>query len=843
MEQLEINNYTPMIRQYLEIKKDYTDSIVFFRLGDFYEMFFEDAICASKVLEITLTGKDAGVKERVPMCGIPYHAYQTYATKLLEAGYKVAIVEQIEDPKEANGIVKRGVIKILTPGTVDAEFLNTSANNYVAAIERVNKIFIIAYADISTGECYLTLANNIEEIALLLKNLNIKEVVLNTEYSLSLYTYLKDNNYIISTCDNKDIPSHLLNIVKDINNSYYSTLGLLFNYATNTQKSELNHLQPVIFYEDKDYLKLDNFTIANLELVETFRTRKKEGSLFSVIDKTKTSAGARMLKKWLLRPLVDIDKITKRQKYVEAFLNDYISSEEIKKALNQVYDLERIIGKLSCGSINAKDLLQLRNTLNNVPLIKEVLNNSNNELFKSLANNIDLHDILRDKVDKAISEDPPYSVHEGNMIKYGYNSELDKLKDIAENSNTWLKNYEAEQRIKLNTKTLKVGFNKVYGYYIEISKGQSINLGDIEGYTRRQTLVNSERYITKELKEFEDIVLSAQDKIERLEYQLFIEIKDFVSTYIPSLQYLANIISSIDCYISLADIANKNNYVTPIFTDKEIDIVNGRHPVLEEILKEKYVANDIYVNDYDILLITGPNMGGKSTYMRMFAIIVILAQMGSLVPASCCKLRIFKQIFTRIGASDDLTSGESTFMVEMKEANYALSKANHDSLILFDEIGRGTSTFDGMAIAQSIIEYIHQKIKAVTLFSTHYHELTSLEGKLKRLKNIHVEASETKNGVVFLHKVKDGNASKSYGINVASLAGMPKPLITRAKEILDNLEKQNKLEAATPTLFSFDEEIVEEEEPTVIKRLKEIDPDDLSPKDALMILYELKREV
>ena len=843
MEILDINSYTPMIRQYLEIKKDYTDSIVFFRLGDFYEMFFDDAINASRVLEIALTGKDAGVKERVPMCGIPYHAYQTYAAKLLENGYKVVIVEQIEDPQMATGIVKRGVVKILTPGTVDAEFLHSTANNFIAAISYLNKMFIVAYADISTGECYLTLANNKENLLLTLNNIKVKEVILAKEYNIGLYNFLNDNHFIISFCDKDNIPSHLNHITQSINETYKSTLALLFNYAIDTQKSELKHLKSVVFYEDKDYLKLDSFTIANLELTETLRGKSKEGSLLHIIDKTKTAAGSRMLKKWLLRPLVDIDKIKARQSHIYALTDDFILREELKQSLQGVYDLERIIGKLSCGSINAKDLVQLRTTLSRVPNIKKLLENNENELNKKLAKDIDCHEALYNLLYKSLNDNPPLGVHEGGMIKLGYNSELDNLINIREHSNDWLKKYEQEQKEKLNIKTLKVGFNKVFGYFIEISKGQSFSLGDIDGYERKQTLVNSERYITKELKEFEETILTAKDKIERIEYNLFLEIKSDVMTYIPSLQFLANILANIDCYLSLAEVASLYNYVIPEFTDKEIRIVNGRHPVLEDILKEKYVSNDVYINDYDLLLITGPNMGGKSTYMRMVAIIVILAQIGSFVPATSCLIKIFDQIFTRIGASDDLASGESTFMVEMKEANYALTNATNNSLILFDEIGRGTSTYDGMALAQAIIEFIHQKVKAVTLFSTHYHELTSLEGKLKRLKNIHVDASETKDGVVFLHKVIDGSASKSYGINVALLAGMPKPLIKRAKEILDNLETQNKIEAASPTLFDFNEEKEEEVINPVIKKIQELNPDDLSPKEALIYLYELKKEV
>ena len=843
MEILDKESYTPMIQQYLDIKKDYSDSIVFFRLGDFYEMFFDDAITAAKVLEIALTGKDAGVKERVPMCGIPYHAYQSYAAKLLSAGYKVVIVEQVEDPKEAKGIVRRGVVKILTPGTIDAEFLNSNSNNYLAAISKENKMFIIAYADISTGECYLTLANSSDKLLLDLENLGVKEIVINNLNNEEIEK-LKAKNYIISVSKDTTIPDYLNGIVVNILPAYRPTLAILFNYAITAQKKELKHLKQVEFYDEKDYLRLDHFTINNLELIITLRNQNKAGSLLSIIDKTSTAAGSRMLKKWLLRPLIDVDKIKNREKFVEEFANNYILSEELKKALNYVYDLERIIGKLACGSINPKDLVQLRTTLSYVPQIKELLSN-NGPVLNNLAMNIETHADLYEYLFKALNDNPPFTLKEGGIFKQGFNSSLDELEEISNNSNEWLNEYAQKEKARLNTKFLKVGYNRVFGYYIEISKGESLSLGDISGYTRKQTLANAERYITPELKEFEDKILNAKDKISRLEYDLFNELKDYVSKYIPSLQYLAYNLATLDCYLSLGLVANTNNYIKPEFNDKEINIVNGRHPVLETILKENYVSNDLYINDYDLLLITGPNMGGKSTYMKMLAVIIILAQMGSFVPASMAKLKIFDEIFTRIGASDDLVSGESTFMVEMKEANFAISNATSNSLILFDEIGRGTSTYDGMALAQAIIEYVHQKVKAVCLFSTHYHELTALEGKLKRLKNIHVDATEIKDKVIFLHKVKEGPASKSYGINVASLANMPKSLINRAKEILNNLESQNKIEAAPLTLFNFDdvEEEKPEEELPVIKKLKEINPDDLSPKEALMVLYELKKEV
>lgn len=840
MEILDKECYTPMIQQYLDIKKDYMDSIVFFRLGDFYEMFFDDAIEASKILEIALTGKDAGVKERVPMCGIPFHAYQTYASKLIEAGKKVVIVEQIEDVQASKGIVKRGVVKILTPGTILDDMLDGKENNYLGSMNIVKKSFIISYADISTGDGYITVLNDIDSVINFFQDLKIKEIVVKKTFNDSLKKELEDFGFIVSISNETNIPSYLNNTVINIDPLYHETIGLLLNYAINTQKNELHHFKSFEYYLEKDYLKLDYFTKKNLELTETLRMNQKSGSLLSFIDHTQTAMGSRMLKKWLNRPLLDKELILERQNYVSDFISDYIKREEIKQSLSNVYDLERIIGRISSNNANAKDLVQLRKTLSAIPTIKDLLNSFSSLNIKDLANKIDCHETLYSVLDAALLDEPSFSLKEGNMIKYGYNKDLDELKDLSSNSQKWLLEYEAKEKERLGVKNLKVGYNRVFGYFIEISKGQSFNLGDIEGYVRKQTLANSERYISEELKKYEDILLGAKDKIVKLEYDLFVSVRDFAYQYIKSLQNLANLISNIDCYICLSDIAINNNFVKPKFNSGYVDIKNGRHPVLESILKEKYVANNVLVDDKFLILITGPNMSGKSTYMRMLATIIILAQIGSYVPASEANLKIFDQIFTRIGASDDLSSGQSTFMVEMSEANYAIRNATTNSLILFDEIGRGTATYDGMAIAQAILEYIHQKVKAVTLFSTHYHELTALTDKLKYMKNIHVEAVETKGGVSFLHKVSDGPTDKSYGINVAHLAGMPNSLIERSKQILDDLEKQGK--ELDNTLFDFDsyEDKKEYEEPEVIKILKSIDVDNLSPREALDYLYLLK---
>ncbi len=845
MEILEKESYTPMIQQYLDIKKDYKDSIVFFRLGDFYEMFFDDAILASRELEIALTGKDAGVKERVPMCGVPHHAYSTYAEKLLDNGHKVVIVEQVEDPSLAKGIVKRDVVKILTPGTVIADFLDAKANNYLASLILIRKTFILAYADVSTGEGYLTTISSIEHVVEELRGLRVKEVIVNGDFISKYKNDLASSGFLVSVYDNDVMPDYLLNLVIDIDKNYHKAIALLLNYAIDTQKQELHHFKPFEFYTEKDYLRLDYFTKKNLELTETLRLNQKNGSLFSYLDHTQTTMGSRMLRKWLDRPLVSLSKITEREDFIEGFMGNYIKREEIKDSLKEVYDLERIIGRISCQNANAKDLVQLRKTLKAVPNIKSLLLDFELPSFTKVSNEIDSHENIYNLLEEALEENPPFTIKEGGMIKYGYNKELDEVTDINKNSKAWLLEYEAKEKERLGVKNLKVGYNRVFGYYIEISKGQSFNLGDIEGYQRRQTLANSERYISPELKKYEDILLGAKDKIERIEYELFIQIRDYITGFIPSLQNLANIISSIDCYISLANVALNNNLVRPTFNPGSIEIVDGRHPVLESILKENYVPNDIYINEFNLILITGPNMSGKSTYMRMFATIIIMAQMGSFVPARICNLKIFDQIFTRIGATDDLSSGQSTFMVEMSEANYAIKNATKDSLILFDELGRGTATYDGMALAEAIIEYVHQKVGAITLFSTHYHELTSLEGTLKHLKNVHVEAVESNDGLSFLHKVKDGPTDKSYGINVAELAGMPKSLIARSKEILANLEGNNKQKGMMLSLFDFDlydeeEKKKQKDEPEVIKYLRDLDIDEISPKEALTILYELK---
>lgn len=840
--------YTPMMEQYLEIKKDYMDFIVFFRLGDFYEMFFEDAYTASKELELALTGKDAGVSERVPMCGIPYHAADGYIEKLVDRGYKVAIVEQIEDPKAAVGIVKRGVIRIVTPGTIDSG-LKEKENNYIAAIQYFKREYVLCYSDITTGEGYVSTFKNFELLANEILSLKIRELIIDPEFhNVGLEEFCKTNEIVISLENKKEIPSSLLYVVSQIEPIYHSLVGMLIQYFITTQKKEPSHFKKFKSYIASSYLRLDAFTKKNLELSETLRLNHKNGSLLWHLDKCSTAMGSRLLHKWIDKPLLDRNEIEKRLDFVEVFNQNYIVKEEVKGFFKDVYDLERIIGRIASKNANAKDLVWLRRSLKNIPSVIELIRSLPLNHCKELADKMNPHTELYQTLAKALVDNPPLSVKEGGMIMEGFNAELDEVRSISSNSKTWILNYETEQKNKTGIKTLRVGFNRVTGYYIEVSKGAIASLPEDCGYERRATLANSERFITEDLKHYEQIVLNAKDKIESKEYEIFCSLREECSRYVGSLQELADYISMLDCYISLSEIAVKYNYVRPTFNmKKEVNIVDGRHPVLETVLDKDYIVNDVVINTYNTILITGPNMSGKSTYMRMLACIVIMAQMGSYVPAKVADLMLFDQIFTRIGASDDLVSGQSTFMVEMVEANYAIANATKNSLVLFDEIGRGTATFDGMALAQAILEYLHERVGCITLFSTHYHELTALDQKLKHLKNVHVEAKEEKGNVAFLHKVLDGPTDKSYGINVASLAGLPKSLIERSKQILLALEKdKSSLNGVSLNLFNFEEydskeEVVEETIATKIKnRLDEIDVNKISPIEALNLLYELK---
>lgn len=849
------SEFTPMMQQYIECKENYPDAIVFFRIGDFYEMFFEDAYIASRELEIALTGKDAGYKERVPMCGIPFHAYSGYAEKLISKGYKVAIVEQVEDPSQAKGLVKRDVVKIITPGTITEAGLNEKENNFLAAIYETDARYTLAYADVSTGQMYLTTIEDEEALANEILSLHAKEVICLSSLKLKILNTLHDNyQIVISRCDDTSLIDDYKYLIEGLNLEKFKDdipcISILINYISKTQRHNLYHLQPIKFYSSNQVLHLDPFSKRNLELTEALRQNQKSGSLLWLLDKCQTAMGSRKLHTWIDRPLIDRNEIIKRHNYVEALINNYVAKEEIKESLKTVYDLERIIGRISVGNANAKDLVQLRRSLANIPNFKKNVMALGTDDAISFANGIDTHEKLYDLLDKALVDDPPLQIKEGGMIKPLYNKDLDELKEISGSSKDWILKFEAQERERTGIKTMHVGYNRVFGYYIEVSKGALQNLTDSDHYERKQTLANAERFITPELKKYEQIVVGSTEKIQKLEYDLFIEIRDVCQGFTKSLQQLADKISTIDCLLAFAEVSVKYNYVRPEMSLKrEVNIVEGRHPVIETFLKDEYVKNDVIINSYNTILITGPNMSGKSTYMRMLALIVIMAQIGCFVPAKSATLMIFDAIFTRIGASDDLISGQSTFMVEMLEANFAIKNATKDSLILFDELGRGTSTYDGMALAQAIIEYVHEKIGCVMLFSTHYHELVLLDKTLKHLKNVHVDAKESKGGVVFLHKVLDGGADKSYGINVASLAGLPRSLIERSKKILETLEENNSTSGVNLDLFNFDAyeeepQNQEEEKAYNLKHALEIlDIDSLTPREALDWLYKEKNKL
>ena len=847
--------FTPMIQQYIDVKQKHLEEIVFFRLGDFYEMFFDDALLASRELEIALTGKDAGYKERVPMCGIPFHAANQYIDKLIEKGYKVAIVEQVEDPTQAKGLVKRDVVQIITPGTITGAALNEKENNYIGSITYKDDNYQIAYLDLSTGEVYLSEIKSPDILVNEVLSLHIKEIVIDNEFKENTIDVIKTNYGVtISHSNENELANNMTYLLDDLSlenkELFTKSLAILTNYILKTQLKEITHLQTAKFYLTDSYLRLDPFTKRNLELTETLRQGQKNGSLLWLLDKCQTAMGSRMLHKWIDRPLVDVAQIERRYDYVASLLDNYVVKEDIKNSLKTIYDLERIVGRIAVSNANAKDLVQLRRSLSNIPDIKENIKKLGTLSATGLSSKIDSHEKLYKLLTVALLDDVPLNIKEGGMIKGGYNKDLDELKAISANSKDWIVNYEKQENERTGIKTMHVGYNRVFGYYIEVSKGQIAELKDSSHYERKQTLANAERYVTKELKEYEQIILGSGEKINKLEYDLFVEIRDIAKSFTKSLQELAKIVAEIDCLLSFAEVSAKYNYVRPSFSLKrEVNIVDGRHPVIENILKDEYVKNDVVINKYNTILITGPNMSGKSTYMRMLALIAIMAQIGCFVPAKSATISIFDQIFTRIGASDDLISGQSTFMVEMLEANFAIKNATKNSLILFDELGRGTATFDGMALAQAIIEYVHEKVGCVLLFSTHYHELILLEKTLKRLKNVHVSASEERGKVTFLHKVLDGGADKSYGINVASLAGLPRSLIERSKQILAKLEEKDTKAGVTMDLFNFEsfeekpENIYEEKALKLIHSLEILDLDMLSPKEALEWLYREKNKI
>ncbi|MBQ7136743.1 MAG: DNA mismatch repair protein MutS [Bacilli bacterium] len=835
---------SPMMQQYLDIKDKYNDTIIFFRLGDFYEMFFEDAVICSRELELTLTGRNAGLEERVPMCGVPYHAYVGYLNKLIDKGYKVAICEQLTDPKESKGMVERDVIQVITKGTRLDNTLNEKDNSYIGNIYDFEYCYGVSYTDITTGHFYsLIVEHDQNKLFKEIVNRNILEVIVNDKIDREIISILRDSyNILVTITDNvyeENDYDYLYKNIADIR--LITTIKHLLNYIIDTKKGNLSHLQEVEVVNVDKYLTFDIHTKKNLELTETIRLRERAFSLLWLLDKTKTAMGSRCLKNNIENPLTDIFEINKRYDIIETLLTEFILKEELVRNLNEVYDLERLASRISYGNLNARDLLQLKNSLKVLPDIKRIL-----EEMK-YPKTIDTLEYIYDLLEKSINEDAPITIREGELIKPGYSIELDELKEISSGSKDFILQIEQDERERTGIKNLKVGFNKVFGYYIEVSKGNIPLIKEEYGYDRKQTLANCERFITPLLKEKENIILGAEEKIVNLEYKLFMEIRDYVREFIGEIQTVSKVLAEVDMMASLATVSEENNYTRPTLTEERIiNIKEGRHPVVEKVSKKEYVPNDILMGKgIDILLITGPNMAGKSTYMRQLAITVIMAQIGSFVPAKSCVIPIFDKIFTRIGASDDLVSGESTFMVEMKEANYAIQEATSNSLILFDELGRGTATYDGMSLAQAILEYIHDKIKAKTLFSTHYHELTTLSADLTNLRNVHVSAIEEDGKITFLHKIKQGAVDKSYGIHVASLAKLPKSLIDRANEILDVYEnKNNKKQPFVQTSLFLNTDEKEEEKGNYLEdRLKEVNPLETTPMEALNILYELKNSL
>ena len=833
--------YSPMIMQYLSIKENYQDTLILFRLGDFYELFFDDAKIASKELQLTLTGKNAGTEERVPMCGVPHHAVKSYIQKLVTRGYKVGIVEQVEDPATAKGIVKRDVVQIITPGAFMD--LSSDENNYIVAADETDFNYVLSFADLSTGEVgVLNCEKDVNALLNELDGLSARELVLKSSFDKkTVLEILERKSILISREDNEDVSLDYEPILCNVYDLFQmKCIVRLINYLTKTQKRNLDYLQEAKVMKPNKTLAMDASSRYNLELTRTIRNEDKYGSLFWLLDQTKTAMGARLLKQWINKPSCNIDEILKRQNIITSLVVNFMIREDVKVCLNEVYDLERLIARISYGNANARDLIQLKNSLAIIPDLKKKLLFLNNGYVEEIVSKMNALEDMCALIESAIDEDAPITVKEGHIFKRGYNEELDEIIELASGGKSWVSQLEAQEREKTGIKTLKVGYNRNFGYYIEISKG-SVNLvQDDWGYIRRQTTINGERFITPELKEKETLILTADEKRMKLEYELFVDLRESIKVHTSTIQTLANQISLVDVLVSLASVSSLPGYVCPTFNDKKIiDIKDGKHPVIDKVMKNNtFVSNDVEMKeDTDILLITGPNMGGKSTFMRQVAIIVILAQIGCYVPATSCSLPIFDRIFTRIGASDDLISGQSTFMVEMTETNNALRHATENSLLIFDEIGRGTATFDGMALAQSIIEYICSRIHAKTLFSTHYHELTNLENEISTLKNVQVCVAQKDEHITFLYKVVPGAMNKSYGINVARLAHLPEDLLNRANEILDTLENKE-IKITSKVMQSIE---VKEEE--WVKEVRNINPLSMSPLEALNFLYEIKKKM
>ncbi|MDX8344009.1 DNA mismatch repair protein MutS [Rossellomorea sp. YZS02] len=871
-----MTQYTPMIKQYLQVKAEYQDAFLFFRLGDFYEMFFDDAVRASQELEITLTSRDGGGKERIPMCGVPYHSAPNYIEQLINKGFKVAICEQTEDPKQAKGVVRREVVQLITPGTVmDGKGLNDKENNYIASVtEFGDHTYGLAYSDLTTGETKVTVVTDgLQALLNELSTIGGKEVVIHPDLSEEVQGKIKERNDITLSYEKDSSPGdafyHLVDPLKQ--GKLIKASSLLFHYLFRTQKRSLDHLQIAEPYQLNHYMKMDYYSKRNLELTETIRSKGKKGSLLWLLDETMTAMGGRLLKQWIDRPLINKQEIEKRQTVVEVLLERFFERQDLRDRLKEVYDLERLAGRVAFGNVNARDLIQLKKSLQQIPVLKHLVESLGNEATDELVNRLDPCEELTDLLEQALVENPPLSIKEGSLIQDGYHDELDQYRDASKNGKSWIAQLERDERERTGIRSLKVGFNRVFGYYIEVTRA---NLQHLEEgrYERKQTLTNAERFITPELKEKESLILQADEKSVDLEYELFLGIRERVKEFIPRLQQLAKLVSELDVLQCFATVSEKRHYTRPIFNDeRRILLKEGRHPVVEKVMgAQEYVPNDCYMDqESEVFLITGPNMSGKSTYMRQVALTSILAQIGCYVPASEANLPIFDQVFTRIGAADDLISGQSTFMVEMLEAKNAIIHATQQSLILFDEIGRGTSTYDGMALAQAIIEYIHEHIGAKTLFSTHYHELTVLEEELQKVKNVHVSAMEQNGKLVFLHKIKEGAADKSYGIHVAELAELPEVLIRRANEILLDLERKedqissNEVAVSKETTTEIKEKSVEDlaqlsffeteklgvkekltsKEKKCLDELKKLDILEMTPLDAMNTLYGIQKKL
>lgn len=843
LSEVDRSKLSPMMAQYMEIKDKYKDELVFYRLGDFYEMFFDDALIASRELELTLTGRVAGLEEKVPMCGVPHASVKTYIEKLVNKGYKVAICEQLEDPRYTKGMVKRGIVDVISKGTIaDNDLLNDKDTSYIASILFFSDSILLTILDISTSYlATISIENNEETLINEILELNLKEVILVDNLNTNLINLLKNTYNVEVTINSEFLWDKYKTLLESIPDARVkSGVAHLFYYLDVRQLKDLSHITKINYLHKNDYLEMDIHSIRNLELVETLRLKERTYSLVWLLDKCKTAMGSRKLKSWMLNPLKNKDKINERYDKIEKLNNEFIIKDELKNLLYEVYDIERLSGKVINGSLNARDLIQLKNSIKVIPMIKEKITTLGFDY------SLDTHEELFKLLDASIVDEPPISIKEGYMIKTGFNSELDELRNIRSGGKDFVAAFEAKVKEETGIKSLKVGFNKVFGYFIEIPNGSKNLVKDEYHWERRQTLTNCERYISPELKEKESMILNAEENIIDLEYKIFCDIKNIVKQEVPHLNATADVLGELDALVSLSVCSEEYNLVRPNITDEHIiDIKNGRHPVVEVVSKLEYVPNDCELdNGVNTLLITGPNMSGKSTFMRQLAIIVIMAQMGSFVPCESATLPIIDKIFTRIGASDDLVSGESTFMVEMKEARNAIHNATANSLILFDELGRGTATYDGMSLAQAILEYISDNIKSFTLFSTHYHELTRLDKKYKNIKNVHVSAVENGNEITFLHKVKNGAVDKSYGIHVARLAKMPDSLLKRANEILNEYESNAKKKNPEEKIqLTMDFETNVKKDDIIKETIENIDVLNTTPMEALNVLFDLKQKI